>query len=413
MAELTQDPRVFIAFISPSGDGIKVILKVTDITPEQHKIAFKQCVEMFQEDYGFKVDISGSDANRLCYLAHYPQIHINHDARIINIDTSTDSDNADSNSNRPPSNHKPDSTEIAEMLKYIDADDYNTWLHIGMALKELGQDISLWDTYSQKSNKYEPGICQEKWDSFKREDGEKVGYTRLLKYATAGGYTPPKKEQQPKTKKGRPSRAEQAQKVGIPPEINDKPTIMLQEIQPVDNEIVIAERSREVVSDEVSHHLWRNGKVRLYRRGKELGSLRPSEDGLLFYPSSKASLGGDIARTVSLIKYGHDGKPTQIANAPGWLAEDILLNQDINDVPQIKVILTHPFYNGSNIADQHGYDTESQVFLDCENGIKFDLDTQAHTAADDLNLWRELLRDFHHLRMNPIFRTPLDICSHS
>ena len=145
-------------------------------------------------------------------------------------------------------------------------------------------------------------------------------------------------------KRGRPSRAEQAQKVEVPPEINDKPAIMLQEIQPVDDEIVIAERSRDIVSDEVSQHLWRNGKVRLYRRGKELGSLRPSEDGLLFYPSSKASLGGDIARTVSLIKYGHDGKPTPIANAPGWLAEDILLNQDINDVPQIKVILTHPIF---------------------------------------------------------------------
>ena len=195
-------------------------------------------------------------------------------------------------------------------------------------------------------------------------------------------------------KRGRPSRAEQAQKVVVPPEINKKPVVMLQGIENVDEEVIIAERSRDIVSDEVSEHLWRNGKVRLYRRGKELGSLRPSEDGLLFYPASKASLGGDIARTVSLIRYGHDGKPTPIANAPGWLAEDILLNQNINDVPQIKVILTHPFFNGSNIVDKHGYDPDSQVFLDREKSIKFDLDTQTHTAPDDLKLWRELLKDF-------------------
>ena len=202
-------------------------------------------------------------------------------------------------------------------------------------------------------------------------------------------------ESENRGKPGRPSRADKAKKVEIPEKVSAKPVVMLHELTEIDNQTIVAERSRDVVSDDVAQHMWRNGSTQMYRRGEQLGSLRASDNGLIFMPSTKDSIGGDIARKISLVKYGSDGLPTPVANAPTWLASDILFNQNISGVPQIKAILTHPFYNGSELVYTPGYDTKSQVYLDMKKSdTQFDLDTEANSAKDDIQLWEDLLSDF-------------------
>jgi phage/plasmid-associated DNA primase len=56
------------------------------------------------------------------------------------------------------------------------ADDYDSWLHIGMCLYNIDNDIDgtcfqLWNTFSQLSDKYEPGVCDTKWFSFNFNGG--------------------------------------------------------------------------------------------------------------------------------------------------------------------------------------------------------------------------------------------------
>lgn len=47
-------------------------------------------------------------------------------------------------------------------------DEYDTWLKVGMALKEFGiAGLSLWRDWSKGSPKYEEGICEEKWPGFR------------------------------------------------------------------------------------------------------------------------------------------------------------------------------------------------------------------------------------------------------
>jgi hypothetical protein len=46
------------------------------------------------------------------------------------------------------------------------ADDYNHWLAVGMALMAIPNGLHLWDTWSQQSTKYAPGLCERKWSSF-------------------------------------------------------------------------------------------------------------------------------------------------------------------------------------------------------------------------------------------------------
>lgn len=55
------------------------------------------------------------------------------------------------------------------------ADVYGDWIAVGMALHPLG-DIGreLWEEWSQKSDKYKPGECDSKWDTFSDNKGDGV-----------------------------------------------------------------------------------------------------------------------------------------------------------------------------------------------------------------------------------------------
>ena len=49
-----------------------------------------------------------------------------------------------------------------------DADDYDTWVKVGMALHSVGDDalLSDWISWSATSGKFEPGVCEAKWRTF-------------------------------------------------------------------------------------------------------------------------------------------------------------------------------------------------------------------------------------------------------
>lgn len=52
------------------------------------------------------------------------------------------------------------------------ANDYQTWLAVGMALSQLGTDgLSLWHDWSARSNKYDPRVLDSKWKSFEPGKG--------------------------------------------------------------------------------------------------------------------------------------------------------------------------------------------------------------------------------------------------
>ena len=74
--------------------------------------------------------------------------------------------------------------EVLNKIPAEIADDYDTWLKVGMALKSINNDLLIhWDKWSQQSQKYEPNVCEYKWDSFRRE-GITIG--TLFYYAGRG-----------------------------------------------------------------------------------------------------------------------------------------------------------------------------------------------------------------------------------
>jgi P4 family phage/plasmid primase-like protien len=66
---------------------------------------------------------------------------------------------------------------IIDMLNESRNNSYNDWLSVGMCLYNINPKyLLLWEKWSQQSEKYEEGNCEEKWDSFKKnKDGLKIG----------------------------------------------------------------------------------------------------------------------------------------------------------------------------------------------------------------------------------------------
>lgn len=79
-----------------------------------------------------------------------------------------------------------------EYLNYIDPScDYDTWLKVGMALKNEGEPFELFDEWSSRSSKYKgTADCRSKWDSFTRTEGDLVMGGTLYTFAVEGGYKP-------------------------------------------------------------------------------------------------------------------------------------------------------------------------------------------------------------------------------
>lgn len=65
-----------LLFVSPSGKGLKWIIPI-DLAKATHLDYFKSISNYILHTYGFKVDPSGKDLSRACFLPHDPNIYIN------------------------------------------------------------------------------------------------------------------------------------------------------------------------------------------------------------------------------------------------------------------------------------------------------------------------------------------------
>ncbi len=75
-------PLTFCCFTSPSGLGLKVIVKVSS-RAEHHKTAYRQVKEIYEKELEIEIDKSGSDVSRLCYFSSDCNIYINEDAGVF------------------------------------------------------------------------------------------------------------------------------------------------------------------------------------------------------------------------------------------------------------------------------------------------------------------------------------------
>jgi len=88
LKKVQTDSYTHFAFLSPSGQGIKVGIKV-DSAREYHEIAFSKLLYYFEQKYKEKVDKSGKDVARACFYSFDPDAYFASESKVFKIDTSS------------------------------------------------------------------------------------------------------------------------------------------------------------------------------------------------------------------------------------------------------------------------------------------------------------------------------------
>jgi len=84
-----QNQYTFSAFISPSGNGLKIFVQVNS-SQENHKEAFITLQKYYEELLALPIDKSGKDVTRLCFVSYDTDLFLNENASIFPIISTED-----------------------------------------------------------------------------------------------------------------------------------------------------------------------------------------------------------------------------------------------------------------------------------------------------------------------------------
>lgn len=79
---LLEEPLVFASFLSPSGNGIKILVQI-ETEKENHKETFLALQKHFEELLQVEIDKSGKDITRLCFVSFDPELFLNENSTVF------------------------------------------------------------------------------------------------------------------------------------------------------------------------------------------------------------------------------------------------------------------------------------------------------------------------------------------
>lgn len=79
----------YAAFISPSGDGLKILAK-TDSTKITHEDIYNLLSGYYESELGIEIDKSGKNINRLCFLSFDPELYLNEESMVFQNTNTTE-----------------------------------------------------------------------------------------------------------------------------------------------------------------------------------------------------------------------------------------------------------------------------------------------------------------------------------
>ncbi|WP_460911689.1 DUF3987 domain-containing protein [Spirosoma areae] len=166
--KLRTDELTYACFISPSGNGVKWIVKINIQHADEYKAFFRQLSDYLHDCYKLtrredvakgtkpQIDASGKNVDRLCFLPHDPNVYYNPDSEIMPL---LDEYQPDKQQEKPKPNQRTseqyEATEavadktrllINDSISQLHAkgidltDSYDTWVEIGFAFASMGDE---------------------------------------------------------------------------------------------------------------------------------------------------------------------------------------------------------------------------------------------------------------------------------
>jgi len=174
------DKHIAAGFRSPSGNGLKLLLRIAD-SKTLHKRSWIAAERYFLQTYGLKIDRATSDVARLCFLSYDPEAWISEtEAEAL---PPAEQENATGYSSSRAS--LSDSADIEEMLSFLNyRPDYPDWLRIASAV---------WNTVGEAEGtallrKYLPEERQGEYEKKYTKRLTTINLGTLVHYASLCGY---------------------------------------------------------------------------------------------------------------------------------------------------------------------------------------------------------------------------------
>ena len=107
---LKENPFVFAFFTSPSGNGLKIFIKV-DSGKDEHKETFLKLQRYFEDILSLEIDKSGKDITRLCFFSYDPELFVNEACTIF-------STHSNQSQEQTTKTNKTSSSQIPNTINY-------------------------------------------------------------------------------------------------------------------------------------------------------------------------------------------------------------------------------------------------------------------------------------------------------
>jgi hypothetical protein len=83
--DIENDRYTYACFLSPSGVGLKVIVRIEATDAKEHRRCFDGLKDYYRERFNQEIDPSGRDTSRLCFLSHDPALRISEVSEIFHL----------------------------------------------------------------------------------------------------------------------------------------------------------------------------------------------------------------------------------------------------------------------------------------------------------------------------------------
>ena len=209
--QLQQDEYVFAYWKSPSGQGLKGLVRISseEDVPlnEHHRQAFRQLTEHFRTQYSIDIDQSGSDYSRLCYACWDEGLVIKETAKTFVVNHKTEPEAKPTYNSRPKikkeSTHKgrdqqADIDTVRDIIRYLRSvgrsitHEYENWVRVGYAIAatfspKTGETFFLLLS-QQDADKFDPDACRQLLDYCYEHNNGQISLGTIVYLAQQEGY---------------------------------------------------------------------------------------------------------------------------------------------------------------------------------------------------------------------------------
>ena len=158
--ELQKSPHVRAMFISPTGDGLKIVFRVS-IDASKHAGSFRAVEKHVRDLTGIRIDQACKDVARLCFMSYDPDLY--HNPNAIEIEPLPEPEKPKPAARIRSDGSKPDKEQIRQMLSVIPKrPDYPDWIKIVAAVGDALNDDDAIEVLNEWSAEEQPGEYADK-----------------------------------------------------------------------------------------------------------------------------------------------------------------------------------------------------------------------------------------------------------